>query len=140
MNYSLPLLLFFLTACGPSPAESDTAPNPLTTGLPDAERGKVLFSERGDAHCVLCHEHQGTDVPFQGNLGPDLTLVAQRLSEGQIRLRIMDYDRIKPGTTMPPYFRTKDLHQLPADKSAQTVLTAQEIEDITAFLIFYETN
>ncbi len=113
----------------------DGIPKPLTSQTADPKRGSTLFSMRGDAHCVLCHNHSGIDVQFPGNMGPDLSTVSQRLSEAQIRLRIVDYDYIKPGTTMPSYFRTQNLHQVEKGRIGETVLTALEIEDIIAFLI-----
>lgn len=128
----------FLGACS-EPAlfevEGDTIPAPLTQEIPDAERGKALYQSRGDAHCVLCHKHELADADFPGDLGPDLSRVSERLTAGQIRLRIADYDSFKPGTTMPSYYRTHDLHQLAPDKTGQTVLSALDIEDIIAFLM-----
>lgn len=115
--------------------EGDTIPTPLTQEISDAERGKALYENRGNAHCVLCHKHERADADFPGDLGPDLSFVSERLSAPQIRLRIADYDSLKPGTTMPSYFRTHDLHQLAPDKTGQTVLSALDIEDIIAFLM-----
>lgn len=116
----------------------DTISVPLTSSEPDPKKGLALFSSRGDAHCVLCHAHEASDAPFQGTMGPDLTGVHRRLSEAQIRLRIVDYDQVQPGTTMPSYYRTKGFHQVVTDKQGQTVLTGQEIEDIIAFLMASE--
>jgi len=111
---------------------------PLTLQTTDIERGEHLFSNRGDAHCVLCHTHAKAPADFQGDLGPDLTRVGKRLSPAQIRLRIVDYETVKPGTTMPSYFRTHDLNQVQTDKLGQTVLSPLEIEDIIAFLVVNE--
>ena len=97
--------------------------------------GKQLFETRRDAHCVLCHAHEKSDVPFQGDLGPELTNIADRLNPAQIRLRIADYDQVKPGTTMPSYFKRGGLQQVLTEYDGETVLTGQEIEDIIAFLM-----
>jgi len=131
------ILCLSLAACGNDPdpdIKGDAIPTPLTQEIPNPERGKALFAARGDAHCILCHVHETVDAPFQGDLGPDLTQIHNRLSKGQIRLRIVDYDRLAPDTTMPSYYRTHDLQQVAADKNGQTILTALEIEDIIAFL------
>jgi len=133
----LPIFIICLAGCSDNRSFeviNDTIPSPLTSGVFDVENGKKLFSSRGDAHCVICHSHDDVEVGFQGNLGPDLTRVQDRLSEGQIRLRIVDYDRVVPGTTMPSYFRIHDFNQVPTDKKGETILTAKEIEDIIAFL------
>lgn len=112
----------------------DTIQIALTDEVPNVERGKALFSQRGDAHCVLCHKHQNVDVEFQGDLGPDLSRLANRLTAAQMRFRIVDYDLVKPGTTMPSYYRTDNLTNVDPKFRGKTVLTALEIEDIIAFL------
>ena len=128
----------FLAACSPSASYTvagDEVLSPLSTAKPNKENGAILFSTRSDAHCVLCHSHDALDVPFQGDLGPDLTDVRKRLNAAQIRLRIVDYDIVKPGTTMPSYYRTQGLHQVLTEHKGETVLTGEQIEDIIAFLI-----
>ncbi|NNE56813.1 MAG: sulfur oxidation c-type cytochrome SoxX [Hellea sp.] len=108
---------------------------PLTDETPSADRGLELFSTRSDAHCVLCHQHERANAESQGNLGPDLSNVSERLSEAQIRVAIVDMSQNVPGAAMPPYFRHADLHQVAPEHDGQTVLTALEIEDIIAFLV-----
>jgi len=125
-----------LTACNQPPytIKDDTIPTPLTIEKANAERGANLFYKRNGAHCVLCHQHTGVDAEFQGNMGPDLSHLSKRLTSAQIRLRIADYDAFKPGTTMPSYFRTRNLYQVDPAYAGKTVLTPLEIEDIIAFL------
>lgn len=122
------------SAPAPYSVSDDAIPVPLTNEPANAVRGKTLFSQRGDAHCVLCHAHENLTAEFPGTLGPDLTQVSERLDKGQIRLRIADYEQVKPGTTMPSYFRTNDLTDVSPEFEGKTVLTALEIEDIIAFL------
>lgn len=138
MRVLVSMVYLLMTACSqalPYEIEGDAILAPLSFNPASTENGQMLFSTRTEAHCVLCHAHAKADVPFPGNMGPDLTEVQTRLTEGQIRLRIVDYEQINPGTTMPSYFRTHDLHQLTTEKKGQTVLTAREIEDIIAFLM-----
>lgn len=106
----------------------------LTETLGDTKTGERLFKARDGGHCILCHQVTALDAPFQGNVGPDLSTIASRLNPAQIRLRIVDYDRIKAGTTMPSYYRTSNLHQVQQDYEGKTVLSAQDIEDIIAYL------
>ena len=137
-KFSLALVGGILAACSPSvpyTITGDEILSPLSSAKPNKENGALLFSTRSDAHCVLCHSHDALDVPFQGDLGPDLTDVSDRLSASQIRLRIVDYDIVKPGTTMPSYYRTHGLHQVLTEHDGETVLTGEQIEDIIAFLI-----
>jgi sulfur-oxidizing protein SoxX len=57
------------------------------------------------------------------------------LSEGQIRLRIVDAGRVNPETIMPAYFRTEGLTRVAPAFRGKPVLSAGEIEDVVAFLL-----
>jgi len=107
---------------------------PLTQSIGDGDEGMQVFQSREQGHCVLCHQIQNLNAEFQGNLGPDLTEVGARLTPGQIRLRIIDYERVLSGVTMPSYYRIHDLNQVGDDYENQSVLTAQQVEDLVAFL------
>jgi len=84
--------------------------------------------------CLLCHSGPFPEERFQGNLAPDLTAVGARLSEGQIRLRIVDSAKINPQSIMPAYYRSEGLARVAAAFRGKTVLTAEQIEDIVAYL------
>ncbi len=116
---------------------ADTLP-PLIDGEADPADGRRVFVARDAGHCVLCHQVAGLKVPFQGNLGPDLSTVGARLTPAQIRLRIVDASRLNPDTIMPPYFRHEGLNQVAADYSGQTVLSAEQIEQLVAWLTTLE--
>ena len=100
----------------------------------DPAIGRAIFSDRESGHCVLCHQVDGLEAPFQGNLGPALSDVGARLTEAQIRLRIVDNTKVNPGTVMPSYFRTADLHQVGRAYQGETVLSAAEVEHLVAWL------
>ena len=70
-----------------------------------------------------------------GDLAPDLSGVGARLSAAQIRLRIVDSSRVNPDTVMPAYFKTEGLQRVAPAFRGKTVLTAQQIEDVVAFLV-----
>ncbi|MFH1517475.1 MAG: sulfur oxidation c-type cytochrome SoxX [Pseudomonadota bacterium] len=112
----------------------DAIPKPLTGTPGDAEAGANVFASRGGGHCVLCHQVDGLDAPFQGNVGPVLTGVGSRLSPGQIRLRIVDYELIRPGVLMPSYYRTHNLYQVSEAEAGRPALPAQSVEDLVAYL------
>jgi sulfur-oxidizing protein SoxX len=76
----------------------------------------------------------GLDAPFQGDLGPDLSRVGERLSAPQIRYRIVDASRLNPASIMPPYYRTESLHQVAEAYRGKTVLTGQQVEHLVAYL------
>ena len=65
---------------------------------------------------------------------PDLRGAGARLSEGQIRLRIVDPGRVNPDTIMPAYYRTEGLTRVAPAFRGKPMLTAEQIEDVVAFL------
>jgi sulfur-oxidizing protein SoxX len=107
---------------------------PLTSLSGRAEAGELVFSDRDKGHCLLCHQFSASNAPFQGTIGPSLDGVADRLSAAQLRFRIVDQSRLNPSTVMPAYYRTDGLAQVAEAYKDKTVLTAQEIEDLVAYL------
>jgi sulfur-oxidizing protein SoxX len=83
----------------------------------------------------LCHSGTFPEEPFQGNLAPDLAVSAARLSAEQLRARIVDASRFNPNTIMPPYFKKNHGSRVAPQFADKTMLTAQEIEDVVAFLV-----
>jgi len=63
-----------------------------------------------------------------------LGLIAQRLTAAQLRAQIVDASQFNPQTIMPSYYRTEGLTRVSQSYKGQTILTAQEIEDVIAFL------
>ena len=84
--------------------------------------------------CLLCHSGPFPEERFQGNLAPDLRSAA-RLTEGQIRQRIVDPRRANPDTIMPAYFDAGGLTRVAPSFRGKTILTAEQIEDIVAYLV-----
>lgn len=101
----------------------------------DAGRGRTLAFDPERGNCTICHPVPGGDPRGQGDVGPTLDGVGARLSEGQIRLRVVDGTRINPETIMPPYHRVSGLNRVGARWAGRPVLSAQEVEDIVAFLM-----
>jgi len=58
---------------------------PLTTQPGDAVRGRAIVASRQSGLCLLCHSGPFPEVRFQGNLAPELTGIAQRLSVSMLR-------------------------------------------------------
>jgi L-cysteine S-thiosulfotransferase len=117
-----------------SAAASDSLP-PLTGAAGDTVAGKKIVLDRHVGLCLLCHSGPFPEEQFQGNLAPDLSGVGARLSAGQIRLRIVDSSRVNPNTIMPAYFKSEGLARVAPAHRGKTVLTAQQIEDVVAFLV-----
>ena len=113
----------------------DAIPRSLTGRHGDPERGREVVVSRQLGNCLLCHRMPIPEERFQGNLGPDLSGVGGRLSEGQLRLRVVDASRLNPATIMPPYYRVEGLQRVMAAYRGKPVLTAEQVEDAVAFLL-----
>lgn len=96
--------------------------------------GKSVFNDRDKGHCLLCHQLSTNKAPFQGTIGPALDGVGNRLTDEQLRFRIVDQSRLNPETVMPAYYKTTGLSQVASEFKGKTVLTAQEIEDLVVYL------
>ncbi|MFO1305678.1 MAG: sulfur oxidation c-type cytochrome SoxX [Burkholderiales bacterium] len=111
----------------------DSAPARLAAAG-DPARGRALVVARESANCVLCHAVPDPAVRFSGNVGPSLAGVGSRLSEGQLRLRVADNLRVNPDTVMPSYYKVEGLDRVARAYAGKPVLSAQEVEDIVAWL------
>ncbi len=112
----------------------DAIPSSLTGAKGDPARGRAITLSRRSGLCILCHRGPFPEERFQGDLAPDLRGVGGRLSEGQLRLRIVDSSRVNAATIMPAYFRTLGLIRVAPEYRGKPVLGADEIEDVVAFL------
>jgi len=126
------VLLFTLTGRAMA---NDEIPASLTGAKGDPQRGRAIVSNRQVGLCLLCHSGPFPEERFQGNLAPDLRGVGARLSEGQIRLRLVDPARANPQTIMPAYFKTEGLARVAPSYRGKPVLSAEQIEDVVAFLL-----
>jgi sulfur-oxidizing protein SoxX len=113
----------------------DSLPGSLTGRPGDPVRGRAIVANRQVGLCLLCHSGPFPEERFQGNLAPDLAGAGTRWSEGQLRLRILDPARINPATMMPAYHRTEGLVRVAPAWRGKPVLSAEQIEDVVAFLM-----
>lgn len=112
----------------------DSIPDPLVGNGGDAARGRAIVANRTVGLCLLCHAAPIPEERFQGNLAPDLAGVGSRLSVGQLRLRIVDGSRLNANTIMPSYYRLSGLQRVARGFDGKTLLTAEQIEDVVAYL------
>jgi sulfur-oxidizing protein SoxX len=112
----------------------DAIPRPLTATPGDPARGRAIVAKR-ESTCLLCHAAPLPEERFQGDLAPDLKGTGTRWSEGELRLRLVDATRLNPATIMPSYYRIEGLNRVAPNFRGKPVLTAQEIEDVVAYLM-----
>jgi sulfur-oxidizing protein SoxX len=118
----------------PYVVEQDGIPTPIGAERGDAARGRTIVANRTVGLCLLCHSGPIPEERFQGNLAPSLAGAGARWNESQLRLRIVDAARANPDTIMPPYFRTDGLRNVAKPFAGKTILTAQQVEDVVAYL------
>jgi L-cysteine S-thiosulfotransferase len=111
----------------------DAIPNSLTGAPGDPAHGRALVLERTST-CILCHSGPFPEEKFQGDLAPSLAGAGSRSSAGQLRLRLVEASRLNPATIMPSYYRVDGLERVGAAWRGKPILTAEQIEDIVAYL------
>ncbi len=116
----------------------DGMPQPLSNSAGDAERGRSIVGSRQTGLCMLCHSGPvSADFPLasqQGQLATDLHGAGTRWSEAQLRLRIVDSRLINPDSLMPALHRTQGLQRVGRAWQDRPVLSAQQVEDVVAYL------
>jgi sulfur-oxidizing protein SoxX len=111
--------------------EGDGIPQALTNTPGNAARGRALIASRQAANCLQCHTIK--DLPG-GNRGPALDGVGARLTPAQLRLSVVDYAQVTPKVEMPSFHRADMRPATAKEDPGKPILTAQEIEDIVAYL------
>ena len=141
MRWALGAILFYLCTQVMATSEpqavrvvGDAIVAPFSDATGSAAEGEQIFASRDAGHCVLCHQVSGLDAPFQGNIGPPLSGIGDRLSPAQIRLRIADASLLNAQTIMPSYYRTQGLHRVDERYRGRTALSGAQIEHLVAYL------
>lgn len=110
----------------------------------DPENGAVLMN-KGAGNCIACHEVTALNhLPFHGEIGPMLDGVADRWSEAELRGIVANAKVMFEDSMMPSFYRTTGFTRLgdaytgkayPEGVEVTPLLTAQEVEDVVAYLM-----
>jgi len=119
----------------PLRVEGDAIPQPLVAAPGDPARGRAIVANRQVGLCLLCHTGPIPEERFQGSLAPSLAGAGARWTEGQLRLRVADMQRINPQSIMPAFHNTDGLQRVGAAWRGKPILTAQQVEDVVAWLV-----
>lgn len=112
----------------------DAIPAPLDELEGDPARGRAVVAGRR-GNCLACHEAPIPEEPFHGNLGPPLDGIGSRASAGALRLRLVSPRTLNPDTVMPAFHQVEGLRRVLARHRGSPILTAQEVEDVIAYLL-----
>ncbi len=106
------------------------------TGVPgDPAKGREWFSDRKLGNCLACHTNSDlADLPFHGEVGPPLDGVADRWSLEELRGIVSNSKMTFEGTIMPAFYKVAGLNRPLEDFAGKTILSAQQIEDVVAYL------
>lgn len=108
----------------------------LTGVAGNAEEGRKVFANRKLGNCLACHVNSDlSEQSFHGEVGPELDGVADRWSEAELRAIVANSKMIFEGTIMPAFYVDKG-YERPLDKFAgKSILSAQQVEDVVAYLL-----
>ncbi|MGY3438542.1 MULTISPECIES: sulfur oxidation c-type cytochrome SoxX [unclassified Marinovum] len=115
----------------------------LSGAAGDAESGAVIMKTKSKGNCISCHAVSALDdAPFHGEVGPELNGVGSRWNEAELRGIVANAKMTYDGTVMPAFYKTSGYIR-PGDaftgkagtEPLPPLLTAQDIEDVVAFLM-----
>lgn len=114
--------------------DGTSIPKALAAGPGDPVRGRAIAINRKTGNCLACHVLPIPEQPFHGKVGPDLSAVGSAYSAGELRLRVVNPKVLNPDTIMPAFYRTDGFNRVMKKFQGKTILTAQEVEDVVAYL------
>jgi sulfur-oxidizing protein SoxX len=100
----------------------------------DVENGRKIVEDRTLSACLLCHAGPFPAPHLQGNIGPRLDGVGDRLTPEEIRQHLVEPGRFNPATVMPAYGHVEKLSRVGEAWRGRPILTPEQIEDVVAFL------
>jgi len=130
-------------AAGSAMADSSTSYKIVDGGIPESLTGKPGDPDAGRAaminqrlgNCLACHQSTALkDQPFHGEIGPALDGVADRYSEAQIRLIVVNAKEMFDGTMMPAFYKSDGLTRVMDSFSGKSILSAADVENVVAYL------
>ena len=116
-------------------AEGLAIREPLAGLTGDPVRGRALVAARDKGNCLACHLLPIPEERDHGTIAPPLLGVGARLSAAEIRLRVVDEKQVNPDTIMPGFYTHPREFNRPRPDVVRTLLTAQEVEDVVAYLV-----
>lgn len=122
----------------------DGAVEASLSGVPGDPAIGAEVMNKGAGNCIACHQVSAlSHLPFHGEIGPMLDGVADRWTEAELRGIVANAKVMFEGSMMPSFYRTDGFIRLGdaytgeahGDGEVQPLLTAQQVEDVVAYLM-----
>jgi len=109
---------------------------PLTGTPGDPTKGADAFKDRKLGNCLACHATEAmASEQFHGDVGPPLDGVGSRYSTEELRAIVVNSKAVfGPETVMPGFYSLDVGKDVAEEHAGKTILPAQAVEDIVAFL------
>lgn len=129
---------------------------PLDGKTGDADKGLGWMAHRRLGNCLACHKiskvlamaektpsikvtalnGKTSSMPLgiHGEIGPPLDGVANRYTEGELRMLVVDPKTAFPDTIMPAFHKNSGFTSVHPDCQGLAIFNAQQVEDVVAFL------
>jgi sulfur-oxidizing protein SoxX len=90
---------------------------------------------------LACHVNaDASDQSFHGEVGPSLDGVADRWEEADLRGLVINSKMMNEGTIMPAFYSVDNGIRPLKKFTGKTILNAQQVEDIVAYLLTLKEN
>lgn len=108
----------------------------LTGQAGDPAEGRKVFANRKQGNCLACHTNADlAEESFHGEVGPTMDGVADRWTQGELRAIVSNSKQVFEGTIMPAFYVDAGYERPLDDFAGKTILTAQQVEDVIAYLM-----
>lgn len=116
--------------------ENLIAPQSLTDQAGDPVEGRKTFANRKLGNCLACHANSDlSEQLFHGEVGPALNGAGSRWSTEQLRAIVINAKAVFSEQTVMPAFYSLDVGEsVRKDLIGKSILTAQQVEDVVAYL------
>ena len=113
-----------------------TVEQSLTGQAGDPAEGRKVFANRKQGNCLACHTNADlAEESFHGEVGPPMDGVADRWTEAELRGIVTNSKMMFEGTIMPAFYIDAGYTRPLDDFAGQSILTAQQVEDVVAYLM-----
>lgn len=122
----------------------DGAVDQSLSGVPgDPAEGRKIVGSKGLGNCVACHMVTDLEeIPFHGEIGPMLDGAGERWTEAELRGIVSNAKIMFEDSVMPSFYKTEGFTRpgkaytgKAADDTFAPLLSAQQIEDVVAYLV-----